>query len=93
MPPAVQALNKERELFNRTHQATSNNLFQLKNGMNVTVGIGYMNHRTESDKQTVTQYFQANADTTTIREKRVRSSSNSSFPPRYGWKRTKTPTT
>lgn len=69
VPPAVQALNKERELFNRTHQATSNNLFQLKNGMNVTVGIGYMNHRTESDKQTVTQYFQANADTTTIREK------------------------
>ena len=58
-----------RELFNRTHQATSNNLFQLKNGMNVTVGIGYMNHRTESDKQTVTQYFQANADTTIIREK------------------------
>ena len=34
VPPSVQALTRERELFNRTHQVTSNNLFQLKNGMN-----------------------------------------------------------
>lgn len=68
VPPSVQALTRERELFNRTHQVTSNNLFQLKNGMNVTTSLGYINHRTESDKQTLTEYYQADADTTTIRE-------------------------
>ena len=69
VPPSVQALTRERELFNRTHQVTSNNLFQLKNGMNVTTSLGYINHRAESDKQTLTEYYQADADTTVIHER------------------------
>lgn len=68
VPPSVQALTRERELFNRTHQVTSNNLFQLKNGMNATTSFGYINHQAESDKQTTTEYYQADADTTVIRE-------------------------
>lgn len=61
-------LNRERELFNTTHQATSNNLFRLKNGLNITTNIGWIDHKEKADKQTVTQYYQADADTITIRE-------------------------
>lgn len=61
-------LSRQRELFNTTCQVTSNNLFKLKNGMSLTSHVGWMDHREEAGKQTVTQYYQADADTLTVRE-------------------------
>lgn len=61
-------LNRERELFNNTHQATSNNLFRLKNGLNITTHIGLISHKEKAEKRTTTQYYQTNADTITVFE-------------------------
>ena len=61
-------LNRERELFNTTHQVTSNNLSRLKSGLNITTHIGWIDHKEQADKQTITQYYQADADTITVRE-------------------------
>lgn len=61
-------LNRERELFNTTHQVTSNNLSRLKSRLNITTHIGWIDHKEQADKQTITQYYQADADTITVRE-------------------------
>ena len=61
-------LNRGRELFNTTHQVTSNNLSRLKSGLNITTHIGWIDHKEQADKQTITQYYQADADTITVRE-------------------------
>lgn len=61
-------LNRERELFNTTHQITSNNLFRFKSGLHLTTHIGWIDHKEQAEKQTITQYYQADADTITVRE-------------------------
>lgn len=56
-PPYSMGLNRDRELMNTTHQLTSHNLFKLKNGGDVKVGLTYQHHQEEAYKETESVYL------------------------------------
>lgn len=61
-------LDKSRQVFNRTHQVTSNSLFQSKKGIETKVEVNYRQEQEKLDRGTETFYYEANQDTIALFE-------------------------
>ncbi|MCD8031171.1 MAG: TonB-dependent receptor [Bacteroides sp.] len=69
IPPASLGLERKRELFNRSHLITTNNLTKLKNDFNLKLHAAYVAHNETGHHTTETTYYNSQQETVRISEK------------------------